>query len=82
MNVDDWGRAIPRKGLHKCDFRCTAVGLILWNILWSEPHCIVNSAVLVRVKLSDKFEKNMTKEFHEVQDVEFLITMIASWKIE
>jgi hypothetical protein len=27
----DWCRAIPRKGIHKCDFRCSTAMLIYWH---------------------------------------------------
>jgi hypothetical protein len=27
----DWGGAIPRKGLHKCHFRCSALALKFWQ---------------------------------------------------
>ncbi len=32
----DWGRAIPRKVIHKCDFCCS---VIVWYLLWLTFQC-------------------------------------------
>ncbi len=35
----DWGRAIPRKGIHKCDFRCSDLQMKPYE--YESPCCLV-----------------------------------------